>query len=124
MLCEIANVSPTKLIPVDSPSQRRSGSACCTIGGYGGGLLGGDKIELEVGVGAGSTLVLNTQGSTKVEYLTLNSCSRVRAHTDHYVHTEPSGDRLHQVYKAKKDKECAEQSLHARLQNDSLLVSV
>jgi len=43
-----------------------AGAAHCAIGGYGGGLLGGDVVELEVEVEAGAALLLTTQASTKV----------------------------------------------------------
>lgn len=68
-ITEIAHAAPTKLFEVDSPAQHRSGSACCTIGGYGGGLLGGDNIQLQVDVRKGGTLSLNTLGSTKVRLI-------------------------------------------------------
>ncbi|GAA6047263.1 hypothetical protein JCM3770_001856 [Rhodotorula araucariae] len=39
---------------------------CAYVIGYGGGLVAGDRVRLRVEVGHGATLVLLTQGSTKV----------------------------------------------------------
>lgn len=44
----------------------RVGAAWCAVGEYGGGLLGGDCVEMDVAVGLGGTLLLSSQGSTKV----------------------------------------------------------
>ncbi|PWN50618.1 hypothetical protein IE53DRAFT_387064 [Violaceomyces palustris] len=40
--------------------------ACLYVVGYGGGLVSGDVVNLDVDVGQGSTLLMLTQGSTKV----------------------------------------------------------
>ncbi|SCV68364.1 BQ2448_485 [Microbotryum intermedium] len=42
------------------------GLQCVYIVGYGGGMVAGDRIELNVEVKDGSTLVMLTQGSTKI----------------------------------------------------------
>src|SRR5437899_2643768 len=54
---------PLKLI-----SPRSSGQPCTSVFmmSYGGGLVGGDKIDLSVTVKPGSSLALLTQGSTKI----------------------------------------------------------
>src|ERR1700751_667251 len=54
---------PLKLI-----SPRLPGQPCTSLFmmSYGGGLVGGDKIDLSVNVQSGSKLALLTQGSTKI----------------------------------------------------------
>ncbi|CAE7563663.1 ndc80 [Symbiodinium sp. CCMP2456] len=46
--------------------ERRSGSAWCAIGSFGGGLLGGDEVDMAVEVDSNATLTLVTQASTKI----------------------------------------------------------
>ena len=41
--------------------KRRSGSAWCAIGSFGGGLLGGDEVDMAVEVDPYATLTLVTQ---------------------------------------------------------------
>ena len=41
--------------------KRRSGSAWCAIGSFGGGLLGGDEVDMAVEVDPNATLTLVTQ---------------------------------------------------------------
>lgn len=53
--------------PLKLLTPRRAGDAAWVYTStYGGGLLAGDRVELEVGVADGATLVLATQASTKV----------------------------------------------------------
>ena len=46
------------------------------IGSYGGGLLSGDVVELDVAVERDATLVLGTQASTKVYRVAESSVAR------------------------------------------------
>jgi len=46
---------------------------------YGGGLVGGDRIDLDIDVGGGSRVVLTTQASTKVYRSPLESSQHLRA---------------------------------------------
>ncbi|GAA5864500.1 hypothetical protein JCM3774_005147 [Rhodotorula dairenensis] len=71
---------PLKLIV---PARRfLPGVQCVYVLSYGGGLVAGDRVRLKVDVKQGSTLVMLTQGSTKVfkvrpgQYLTANSFNR------------------------------------------------
>ncbi|KAI5453632.1 hypothetical protein NCC49_005454 [Naganishia albida] len=62
----LSGTYPLKLLaPTPLPSQP-SNLRVCYILAYGGGLVAGDTISLQVGIGAGSRLILLTQGSTKV----------------------------------------------------------
>ncbi|GAA6001753.1 hypothetical protein JCM10207_002297 [Rhodosporidiobolus poonsookiae] len=55
---------PLKLI---QPKRRfKSDVQCVYVIGYGGGLVAGDRVRLKVSVEEGATLVMLTQGSTKV----------------------------------------------------------
>jgi urease accessory protein len=49
---------------------------------YGGGLLGGDDIRLDVSVGAGATAMMSTQASTKVYRSNREASSELRAHVE------------------------------------------
>lgn len=51
---------------VESKPYQDKAIAALFIVGYGGGLVSGDSISLEIDVGSNSTLLLLTQGSTKV----------------------------------------------------------
>ena len=52
---------------------RRSGSAWCAIGSFGGGLLGGDEVDMAVEVEAHASLALVTQEPSGVRsHLTLS----------------------------------------------------
>lgn len=71
---------PLKLIV---PARRfLPGMQCVYVLSYGGGLVAGDRVRLKVQVKQGTTLVMLTQGSTKVfkvrpgEFLTANSFNR------------------------------------------------
>lgn len=55
--------SPLRLLRPIFPG---TNSAAVCVVTFGGGLVGGDEIELDVEVGAGATLVVFTQSSTKV----------------------------------------------------------
>ncbi|KAG5458398.1 MAG: UreD urease accessory protein-domain-containing protein [Olpidium bornovanus] len=57
---------PLKLISPRNALPRSPGAACVYVLAYGGGLVGGDATTLDVEVGAGATLGLLSQGSTKV----------------------------------------------------------
>ncbi|OBZ78744.1 Urease accessory protein D [Grifola frondosa] len=60
---ELSSTYPLKLL---SPRIARDNVAIAYILSYGGGLVGGDRIELSVEVRDGASLVLLSQGSTKV----------------------------------------------------------
>lgn len=64
-LTRISHRTPTRLLPL-TDTACRLGAAHCAIGGYGGGLLGGDTVHLDVRVDPGASLCLTTQASTKV----------------------------------------------------------
>jgi urease accessory protein len=55
--------SPLKLL---APRHRASYAAWIVAGSYGGGLVGGDELCLDVRAGPGTTVLLGTQASTKV----------------------------------------------------------
>lgn len=55
--------SPLRLLRPTFPGTK---SAAVCIATFGGGLVGGDEIDLDVHVGTGATLLLFTQASTKV----------------------------------------------------------
>ncbi|KAJ1638794.1 UreD urease accessory protein-domain-containing protein [Pavlovales sp. CCMP2436] len=80
VLTRISHRSPARLLPMRIPLAQAVGAAWCALGSHGGGLLGGDVVEVDVHVGAGATLALSTQSSTKV-YRTRGPASeqRVRA---------------------------------------------
>ncbi|KAJ8702444.1 hypothetical protein PTI98_001155 [Pleurotus ostreatus] len=60
---ELSSTYPLKLL---SPKVTEDGVAVVYALTYGGGLVGGDRVNLSVEVGAATSLVLLTQGSTKV----------------------------------------------------------
>jgi len=60
---ELSSTYPLKLL---SPRIAQDGVALVYILSYGGGLVGGDRVNLTIDVGSGSVLVLLSQGSTKV----------------------------------------------------------
>jgi len=60
---ELSSTYPLKLL---SPRIYQDGVALVYILSYGGGLVGGDRVNLSVDVGSGFVLVLLSQGSTKV----------------------------------------------------------
>lgn len=62
----LSGTYPLKLLaPTPLPSQPPSLRVCYMLA-YGGGLVAGDTISLQVRIGADSRLILLTQGSTKV----------------------------------------------------------
>jgi len=65
-ITQLSARAPAKFIPMRNTTQQQSGAAWVALGGYGGGLLGGDHINLSVRAEAGSTLALTTQSSQKV----------------------------------------------------------
>ncbi|KAJ7125706.1 UreD urease accessory protein-domain-containing protein [Mycena crocata] len=60
---ELSSTYPLKLL---SPRLERAGLAVVYIISYGGGLVSGDYVSLSVEVGSGASLLLLSQGSTKV----------------------------------------------------------
>ena len=65
-LTRVAHRAPARLLPLRGALANIAGSAVCVLGSYGGGLLGGDTVDLDVKAEPGATLVLGTQASTKV----------------------------------------------------------
>jgi urease accessory protein len=65
-LTRVAHRNPMRLLPMRPAEAERAGSAQCALGSYGGGVLGGDTLELRLRCGAGAALTLTTQASTKV----------------------------------------------------------
>jgi urease accessory protein UreF len=64
VLTEVSHRSPARLHAMSNPMQRDA--AWCTLGGFGGGVVGGDRTRIDVDVRSGATLALFTQGSTKL----------------------------------------------------------
>ena len=62
----VSHRAPARLLPLRGALAELAGAATCVLGSYGGGLLGGDVVDVDVHAEAGSTLVLGTQASTKV----------------------------------------------------------
>ncbi|KAL0951360.1 hypothetical protein HGRIS_008064 [Hohenbuehelia grisea] len=60
---ELSSTYPLKLL---SPHVTEDGIAVVYALTYGGGLVGGDQVNLTATIGSGATLVLLSQGSTKV----------------------------------------------------------
>lgn len=65
-LTRVVHRQPARLLPMDTAEAGKAGAVWCAIGGYGGGLLGGDHIDTRVTVAKGAKLCLTTQASTKV----------------------------------------------------------
>jgi urease accessory protein len=65
-ITELSHRAPSRLHPMQTPGATRVGAAWCAMGEYGGGLLGGDCVDMDVAVGPDATLLLSSQGSTKV----------------------------------------------------------
>ena len=65
-LTRVAHRAPMRLLPMQPPSVAAAGAAACALGSYGGGLLGGDVVDLHVRAERGAALVLTTQASTKI----------------------------------------------------------
>ena len=47
-LTRVAHKAPARLLPMRSPRAIEAGAAVCAIGSFGGGLLGGDHVTLDV----------------------------------------------------------------------------
>ena len=76
MLTRAIAASPLRLL-----HPKNSGSAAWVYAAtYGGGLLGGDAIALDVNVGPGASALLSTQASTKVYRSDAPASQRLRAH--------------------------------------------
>ena len=65
-LTRVAHRAPMRLLPMQPPSVAAAGAAACALGSYGGGLLGGDVVDLHVRAERGAALALTTQASTKI----------------------------------------------------------
>ena len=65
-LTRVAHRSPARLLPMRTAGADSVGAAACALGSYGGGLLGGDDVAVDVTVSRGATLALTTQASTKI----------------------------------------------------------
>lgn len=79
-LTRISHRSPARLLPMRTAAAEEAGAALCAIGSHGGGLLGGDVVDVDVVVGARATLALSTQSSTKIYRTTgLATEQRLRA---------------------------------------------
>ena len=57
-LTTVSHRAPARLLPVRAALADDAGSAICALGSYGGGLLGGDRVVLEVHARHGSTLTV------------------------------------------------------------------
>ena len=76
MLTQAIAASPLRLL-----HPKNSGSAAWVYAAtYGGGLLGGDAIALDVNVGAGARALLSTQASTKVYRSDAPASQRLKVH--------------------------------------------
>eukprot|EP00439_Symbiodinium_sp_Y106_P066506 s965_g10.t2 len=65
-IMRLNHASPVRLLPMVNSAVERSGSAWGAIGSFGGGLLGGDEVDMAVEVDPYATLTLVTQASTKI----------------------------------------------------------
>ena len=65
-LTRVAHRAPMRLLPMQPPGVAAAGAAACALGSYGGGLLGGDVVDLHVRAECGAVLALTTQASTKI----------------------------------------------------------
>ena len=78
VLTRAVAASPLRLL-----HPKNSGSAAWVYAAtFGGGLLGGDAIALDVTVGADASALLSTQASTKVYRSEASSSQHLRAHVD------------------------------------------
>ncbi|KAJ8602511.1 hypothetical protein CTAYLR_001275 [Chrysophaeum taylorii] len=66
VLSRSVHASPLRVQPMPTASARRAKAAAAVIASVGGGLLADDDVQVEVSVGAGATLWLGTQASTKI----------------------------------------------------------
>lgn len=69
---DILNRTPLNLSPPSTRVSECKAPSVMYILGYGGGLVSGDSVDLDVDVGSGCSLLILTQGSTKV-FKTRNS---------------------------------------------------
>ncbi|SYW75666.1 uncharacterized protein UBRO2_00821 [Ustilago bromivora] len=69
---DILNRTPLNISPPSSRASECKAPSVMYILGYGGGLVSGDSVDLDVDVGSGCSLLILTQGSTKV-FKTRNS---------------------------------------------------
>ena len=53
-LTTVSHRSPARLLPMRSPLAEAAGAGLCLSGSYGGGLLGGDEVKLDVCVMPGA----------------------------------------------------------------------
>ena len=63
------------------PASQREGAPILTVVNSSGGVLGGDRLEMDVGLGPGCVLELRTQAATKIyrsKYGSANSVNRFR----------------------------------------------
>ena len=62
----VAHRAPARLLPLRGALADAAGAATCVLGSFGGGLLGGDRVDLHVRAERDATLLLGTQASTKI----------------------------------------------------------
>eukprot|EP00466_Bigelowiella_natans_P018776 jgi/Bigna1/81164/fgenesh1_pg.78_\ len=87
-LTDLAFNAPLRLYPIITPASEQAGASLCSLGGYGGGMLGGDRSELDVKVGRAATLGIGSQSSTKIFRTRSNGVpSEFRMN----AHVEPGG---------------------------------
>ena len=65
-LTQVVHRQPARLLPMRGALAEAAGAAHVAIGSYGGGLVGGDKVDVTVKAQNGASLLLGTQASTKV----------------------------------------------------------
>ncbi|EJU02362.1 UreD-domain-containing protein [Dacryopinax primogenitus] len=82
---ELSYSYPLKLLSPPSHADAPGPVRIVYVLSYGGGLVGGDKIELDVEVQEGARLVLLTQGSTKV-FRARDPSNRTQQHLHANVH--------------------------------------
>ena len=58
--------APTRLLPMQNSTVERAGAAFVALSSYGGGMLQGDRSDLEFSVGPSATLGIITQGSNRI----------------------------------------------------------
>lgn len=57
-LTRVSHKAPARLLPMRSPRAEEAGAAVCALGSFGGGLLGGDHVVVDVTVEAGIRITL------------------------------------------------------------------
>ena len=65
-LTRVTHRSPARLLPYKAALASAAGATNVAIGSYGGGLLGGDVVQLDLMAEPKAKLVVGTQASTKV----------------------------------------------------------